>query len=399
MSFQLFVIGGGSGGLSAARTAAGLGVKVALADFVKPSPPGTTWGVGGTCVNVGCIPKKLYHHASLLGEHIKDAIETGWSVNDNAVHNWAQVRERIHDHIVASNKGYEKTFKREGIVYYNKLAKIVAPNTVELTDKEGKTEKVTAEKIVIATGGRPTYPDIPGAKEYAITSDDVFSLEKAPGKTLVVGASYIALETAGFLHGLGTDVTVMVRSILLRGFDQQMANKIGESMELLGQKFIKQAVPTSIRLNNEGRKVVTYKQGDKEHEEVFDTVLFAIGRSADTKGLDLDKIGVKTAPNGKIIAYDDDTTDAKDVYAIGDVVQGRLELTPTAILAGKLLSGRLFGQEKELMNYKNVPTTVFTPIEYGAIGYSQEDAIAKFGENNIVAYASKFRPLEWSLNY
>lgn len=170
-------------------------------------------------------------------------------------------------------------------------------------------------------------------------------------------------------------------------------------MELMGTKFIRGAVPTSIRLNNEGKKIVTYKQGDKELEEIYDTVLFAIGRSADTQGLDLEKVGVKTANNGKIIAYDDDTTDAKDIYAIGDVVQGRMELTPTAILAGKLLVGRLFGQEKELMNYRNVPTTVFTPIEYGAIGYSQEDAISKFGEENIVAYASKFRPLEWSLNY
>lgn len=133
-------------------------------------------------------------------------------------------------------------------------------------------------------------------------------------------------------------------------------------MELIGTKFIRGAVPTSIRLNNEGRRVVTYKQGDKEYEQIYDTVIFAIGRSADTKGLDLAKIGVKTANNGKIIAYDDDTTDAKDIYAIGDVVQGRLELTPTAILAGKLLAGRLFGKEKELMNYKNVPTTVFTPI-------------------------------------
>ena len=200
-------------------------------------------------------------------------------------------------------------------------------------------------------------------------------MKERPGKTLIVGASYIALECAGFLHGLGIDVTVMVRSILLRGFDQQIANKIGEQMKNSGIKFINKAVPTSVAKNGQGRKVVAYKQGDDEAEDIFDTVMFAIGRSADTKGLCLDKAGVKMAKNGKIIAKDDDTTDAENIFAIGDVVEGRLELTPTAIMAGKLLAHRLFGNGKTLMNYKYVPTTVFTPLEYGCCGYSQEEAI------------------------
>ena len=139
-----------------------------------------------------------------------------------------------------------------------------------------------------------------------------------------MGASYIALECAGFLKALGIDVTVMVRSIFLRGFDQQLANKVGEHMENMGVKFLKKAVPTSITKNSAGKKVVTFKQGDDEAEDTFDTVMFAIGRSADTKGLDLDKVGVKTAKNGKILAKDDDTTDGKDIYAIGDVAEGRL---------------------------------------------------------------------------
>lgn len=176
----------------------------------------------------------------------------------------------------------------------------------------------------MAVGGRPSYPGIPGDKEYGITSDDVFWQEKPPGKTLIVGASYIALECAGFLNGIGIDVTVMVRSILLRGFDQHMAEKIGEHMEEMGIKFIRKAVPTKITVNSQGKRVVTYSQGDDEAEDIYDTVLFAVGRTADTHGLALETVGVNTAKNGKIIANDDDTTSAPNIYALGDVAEGRL---------------------------------------------------------------------------
>jgi thioredoxin reductase (NADPH) len=196
---------------------------------------------------------------------------------------------------------------------------------------------VSAKYILIATGGRPSDPGIPG-KEHAISSDDIFWMKDKPGRTLIVGASYIALECGGFLKGLGIDVTIMVRSILLRGFDQQIANKIGAYMENQGIRFIKSAVPTEISLNSQGKKVVVYKQGEDEIEDTFDTVLFAIGRSADTHLLNLPAVGVQTAPNGKIIAGDDDLTSVNNIYAIGDCVNGRLELTPTAIMAGKLLA-------------------------------------------------------------
>ena len=176
------------------------------------------------------------------------------------------------------------------------------------------------------------------------------------------------------MNALGIDVTIMVRSILLRGFDQQIANKIGNYMAAQGVKFINTAVPLSITLNNEGKKVVRFKQGDDEIEDIFDTVMFAIGRSADTKGLNLESVGVKTAKNGKIIAGDDDLTAVPNIFAIGDCVNGRLELTPTAIMAGKLLAKRLFAGEKRLMSYKYVSTTVFTPIEYGCCGYSEQEA-------------------------
>lgn len=222
----MFVIGGGSGGISAARWASELGKKVALADFVKPSPAGSTWGLGGTCVNVGCIPKKLMHYAALLAESREEQENAGLPVDRSRQHDWNKMVQSVQKHIKSLNWGYKADLIKLKIKYYNFYATFVDEHTIHLDN--GKTqETVTADKIVIAVGGRPLYPGIPGDKEFGITSDDIFSLKKAPGKTLVVGASYIALECAGFLTALGYDTTVMVRSILLRGFDQDMANRIG----------------------------------------------------------------------------------------------------------------------------------------------------------------------------
>jgi thioredoxin reductase (NADPH) len=397
-NYDYFVIGGGSGGLASASAAAEHGAKVGLADFVKPSPLGTKWGLGGTCVNVGCIPKKLFHYIGLLGEARDDLNEVGWKVDPDIKHNWEVAHEKVTDHIKSINFGYRKKLNTEKIAYHNKLARLLDKHTVELTDAKGKVETVTAKYILLATGGRPTDPGIPG-KEHSISSDDIFWMAKPPGRTLCVGASYISLECAGFLHGMGFDVTVMVRSIFLRGFDQQLANKVGEGMANQGVKFIRKAVPISITLNNEGQKVVRYKQGEDEIEDVYDTVLFAIGRSADTKGLNLEAVGVETASNGKVKAKDNDQTTVENIFAIGDCCHGRIELTPTAIMAGRLLAARLFKGATREMSYKYVPTTVFTPIEYGCCGYSEEDARETFGNDNIVAYGSIYKPPEWSMNY
>jgi len=284
--FDLFVIGGGSGGLACSKYAVEAGAKVAVADYVKPSPQNTTWGIGGTCVNVGCIPKKMMHYAGLLGETYHGQLLTGWKYKEKPSFDWETVRTNVNYHIKSINFGYKKDLKQKKITYYNEFASFVDAHTVSLVDKKGKSHNVTSKYFVIAVGGRPSYPDIPGAKEYGITSDDIFWMEREPGKTLVVGASYVALECAGFLHAFGYDVTVMVRSILLRGFDQDMANKIGEDMENLGVKFIREAVPTRIEKNEETEKLTCYYQvGDEELSIEVDTVLFAVGRYAVTKEL------------------------------------------------------------------------------------------------------------------
>lgn len=223
-----------------------------------------------------------------------------------------------------------------GVKYYNMLASFVDDHTIELLDpKKNKKEIVTARNILIAVGGRPAYPvNIPSAKELAITSDDIFYLKSNPGKTLVIGASYIALETAGFLTGFGNDVTVMVRSVLLRNFDQSAATRVGQFMELKGTKFIYQAVPEDIEKAENGRKKVTYKdRSGVLHSEEYDTVVLAIGRTANTMYLNLEAAGVTfDAENKKVFTNDADQTNIPHIYTIGDCAYGRPELTPPAVM-------------------------------------------------------------------
>ena len=396
--FDLFVIGGGSGGLAWAFTAQDWGARVGLADFVKPSPQGTTWKVGGTWVNVGWIPKKMMHYAGLLGEGYHDEIESGWKHTEKPKHNWEKMISNINNHIRSINFGYKKDMKNKKITFYEEYASFIDAHTVELVDIRGKTHQVTSKYFVIAVGGRPQYPEIPGAKEYGITSDDIFWMKKDPGKTLVIGASYVALEWAGFLHSFGNDTTVMVRSIFLRGFDQDIANKIAKDMENLGVKFIGSSVPTKITKDETTEKLTVYYQtGEVESSIEVDTVLFAIGRYAVTEGLNLKNAGLVAESNGKFITDKYQRTNVSNIYAIGDVIYGKLELTPTAIHTGRLLARRLFQGSETIMDFVNVPTTVFTPLEYGWVGYSEEDAIKEFGDT-IKVYHTFFQPLEWQFD-
>uniref|UniRef100_A0A183AEW3 thioredoxin-disulfide reductase (NADPH) n=1 Tax=Echinostoma caproni TaxID=27848 RepID=A0A183AEW3_9TREM len=365
--YDLAVIGGGSGGLAASKEAAKLGAKTVVFDFVVPTPQDTTWGLGGTCVNVGCIPKKLMHQASLLREGMSDAVHFGWQLEPEKVkHEWSQIIESVGNHIHSLNWGYRTQLRDINVEYINAFAELVDSHTIKYTKKNKETGTATAKTIILATGERPRYPGIPGDKQYAITSDDLFSLSYPPGKTLVIGASYVALECAGFLTGFGFDTTVMVRSILLRGFDQQMAEKIGEYMSKHGTKFIRPCVPTSVR--------------------VF-SVIMAIGRDPTWDRKAMESLGLKM----------DKYSSVENIYAIGDVVSGKPQLTPVAIHAGRYLAKRLYVGDVELTDYVNVPTTVFTPIEYGACGLSEENAIAKYGQENIEVYHSHFIPLEWTV--
>jgi len=259
--------------------------------------------------------------------------------------------------------------------------------------------------FVIATGGRPRYPDIPGAKEHCITSDDIFSMKTPPGRTLVVGASYVALECAGFIHGVGYETQVMMRSIPLRGFDQQMAVQVKDYMVEHGIPFIEGSVPTSVELLPSGAKKVSWKSNNgSTGEGEYDTVLFAVGRDVCTNMIGLETTGVALSKNGKVPTVNEQTN-VPHIYAIGDIIDGdaltppsnTTELTPVAIQAGKLLANRLYAEGTMQMDYTMVATTVYTPLEYGCVGLAEEDAIKQYGDKDIEVYHSYFKPLEWTL--
>ncbi|KAF2904336.1 hypothetical protein ILUMI_01833 [Ignelater luminosus] len=394
--YDLVVLGGGSGGLAAAKEASGLGAKVAVLDFVKPTPIGTKWGLGGTCVNVGCIPKKLMHQAALLGEAIHDAQAYGWQLEPQAIKNdWASLRQAVQNHIKSVNWVTRVELRDKKVEYINGHGIFKDPRTVHTVIKQGE-RTLTAKYFIIAVGGRPRYPNIPGAVEYGITSDDIFSLEKEPGKTLVVGAGYIGLECAGFLNGLGYDATVMVRSVVLREFDQQMAQIITASMQEKGVKFLFKCLPQSIEKLPDDKLLVKWKNAcGEEFSDTFDTVLFAIGRKALTRELHLDKAGVQVVGEGEKIDVSDEQTNVPHIFAVGDVLHKKPELTPVAIHAGKLLARRLFGGATDTMDYQNVATTVFSPLEYGCVGLSEEIALNKYGPDEIEVYHAYYKPTEF----
>ncbi|XP_058974970.1 thioredoxin reductase 1, mitochondrial-like isoform X1 [Musca domestica] len=396
--YDLIVIGGGSGGLACAKEAVANGAKVACLDYVKPTPLGTKWGIGGTCVNVGCIPKKLMHQASLLGESIHEATAYGWEIpNKEAIKpKWENLVQAVQNHIKSVNWVTRVDLRDKKVEYINGAGSFKDPHTVVAKMKNGSERTLTGRNVVIAVGGRPRYPDIPGAVEYGITSDDLFSLDKEPGKTLVVGAGYIGLECAGFLKGLGYDATVMVRSIVLRGFDQQMANMVADSMVERGIPFLHKTIPKSVEKTQDGRLLVKYVNTETQEEgsDVYDTVLWAIGRKGLVDDLNLGAAGIEVKAD-KIAVNEAEQTNVPHIFAVGDIIHGRPELTPVAIHAGRLLARRLFGGSKQIMDYTDVATTVFSPLEYACVGMAEEDAIQKFGEDNIEVFHGFYKPTEF----
>ncbi|XP_056313426.1 thioredoxin reductase 2, tandem duplicate 2 isoform X2 [Danio aesculapii] len=399
--YDLVVIGGGSGGLACSKEAAQLGQKVAVLDYVEPSLKGTKWGLGGTCVNVGCIPKKLMHQAALLGTAVKDARKYGWQIPETLSHDWPTMAEAVQNHVRSLNWGHRVQLQDKKVKYLNMKGSLLDKHTVRAVNAQGKEITVTARNILLATGGRPKYPThVPGAVEFGITSDDVFWLKQSPKKTLVVGASYVSLECAGFLTGIGLDTSVMVRSIALRGFDQQMSGLVTDYMEAYGTKFYWKCTPKSVEKLPSGLLQVTWMDLNtkEEHRDTFNSVLWAVGRAPETKTLNLEKVGVEISKEtGKIIVAADEATSVPNIFAIGDIGEGRPELTPTAIKAGKLLAHRLAGRSTELMNYENVATTVFTPLEYGCVGLSEEEAERRYGKDQTEVYHAFYKPLEFTV--
>lgn len=398
--YELLVIGGGSGGVACARHASKLtNGPIAIVDFVVPSPHENSWDLGGTCVNVGCVPKYLYHRAALIADTLKEhASYFGWRDAPSLKHDWQTLWSSVHLHVKKLNWKYERALRLSGVEYIHAFARFIDTHSVEVTDSDGNKKVLKAKNIIIATGGRPVYPDFPGAN-HCITSDDIFFVKEPLQKTLVIGGSYIALETAGFLAGLGGDVTLSVRSAMLKSFDLECVLKVALSLKHVGVKInMPQIVKSVEKLNNNQYKVIF----DDGSEDIFTNVIVATGRAPNTSSLNLSSANIRTNSSGYIETDSFNRTSAQNIYAIGDVIQDGPELTPVAILSGKLVAQRIFRnslvQESFAQEGNIIPTCIFTPNEYSSCGLTESEAIEKYGRENLVIYKKVVRVLENELN-
>uniref|UniRef100_A0A1A9W6Z9 FAD/NAD(P)-binding domain-containing protein n=1 Tax=Glossina brevipalpis TaxID=37001 RepID=A0A1A9W6Z9_9MUSC len=397
--FDLICIGVGSGGLACAKEAVSLGAKVACLDFVRPTPFGTRWGVGGTCVNVGCIPKKHMHQAALLGNAIEDASHFGWSVPSDYALNWKKLVTEIQNNVKSTNWLIKVEMRTKGITYFNGIGSFIDQNTLKVKMVNGSEQQITGKFILIAIGNRPVYPKIPGALEYGITSDDLFSLSKPPGKTLCVGAGYVSMECAGFLNELGFNVTVMARAEILSSFDQEMATILKDHMASRGVTFLQYRLPKSVEQADNKQLLVKFrnlKNEGFEEQGVFDTVIWAMGRRALLDDINFSAINL-TIEDHEIVVNDFEQTSVPNIFAVGDVVKGKPKLTPVAVLAGRLVARRLFAGADDRMNYENIPTTLFTPLEYSFVGITEGEALRRFEENGVDVHHGYYNPIDFIL--
>ncbi len=373
--YDLFVIGGGSGGVACARTSAALGARVGLAEVDR---------LGGTCVNRGCVPKKLLMYASLVAEDLCNAESLGWSCR-GAGFEWADLRDGVQAELRRLNGIYDGLLEKFNVRVYQGAARFIDPGTVQVGG-----EAITAERFVIATGGRPFVPDFKG-REHVIVSDDAFLLDRLPGKLAIIGSGYIALEFAGIFHGLGADVTLMARSArLLRGFDADLAEHLRAEMVKKGIEVQCGIHVERIEKTTEGLRVICQECDGK----IFDNVLFATGRRPNSAGLGLDEIGVSLNVSGAVTVDERMQTSVKNIYAMGDVTD-RMNLTPVAINEGRIFAANHFGGENRLMDYSNIPTTIFSQPPLGTVGLSEAQAREQYQQ--VVIFKSVFKPMKYAL--
>lgn len=385
--FDFFVIGGGSGGTRASRIAAAHGARVGVAEERY---------LGGTCVNVGCVPKKLFVYASHFPEEAGDAAGFGWDpIPANAVrHDWGKLIANKNAEIARLNGIYRRLIEGAGARIFDKRAKLRDAHTLELVDPKlphAAAEIVTADKILIATGGWPTKPDIPGG-ELGITSNECFFLERFPERVLVVGGGYIAVEFAGIFHGLGAAVTQIYRGDrFLRGFDGDCRAFLAEEMRKKGVDLRFRADIAGIEQTGDGL-AAALKDGHTVH---CDAVMFATGRAPLTRNLGLEAAGVALDGKGAIAVDAGWRTSVPNIFAIGDVTD-RLNLTPVAIAEGHALADALFNPSGRSVSYENVPTCVFSQPNLGTVGLTEEDAAKRHGAVDI--YRATFRPMKHTLS-
>jgi len=392
--YDYLVIGAGSGGLASARRASTYGAKVAVVEMGR---------LGGTCVNVGCVPKKVMWNAASIAETLHDMKHYGFTGYDSDAisFDWSFIKQNRDKYILRLNSIYERNIANSNITSLRGQASFQSNHTVSITPPGGgggAPTTVTAKHVLIATGGYPTFPPGEGIREHAISSDGFFELEELPRKAVVVGAGYIAVELAGVLQALGTDTSLVVRKgKAMREFDDMVSDTLDEEMQRQGIQIVRDTNGVEkIELDEgeEGTKTVTLNNG--EVIKGVDTVLMATGRSPLVESLNLPSAGVtQTEGSGHIVTDELSQTSVDGIYALGDVC-GNVELTPMAIAAGRRLADRLFGGpafEGVKVSYDNVPTVVFSHPPIGTIGLTEKQAVERYGEENVKVYQSKFANL------
>ena len=378
--YDYIVIGGGSGGIASANRAAMHGAKVILFEGKE---------VGGTCVNVGCVPKKVMWYGAQVAETLhRYAGEYGFDVTINKF-DFAKLKANRQAYIDRIHGSYERGFDSNGVERVYEYARFVDPHTVEVAG-----ERYTAPHILIATGGHALYPNIPGS-EYGITSDGFFELDEVPKRTAVIGAGYIAIEVAGVLNALGSDTHLFVRKDRpLRTFDKDIVDVLVDEMAKSGPTLHTHANATEVVKNADDSLTISFDNGETI---TVDCLIWAIGRAANTSGFGLEKTGVKLTEKVTIYSDEFENTSVPGIYALGDVT-GKLDLTPVAVKAGRQLSERLFNNKADAkLDYTDVATVVFSHPVIGSVGLTEEKAIAKYGPENIKVYKSSFTPMYTAL--
>ncbi|WP_137224177.1 glutathione-disulfide reductase [Shewanella sp. MEBiC00475] len=372
--FDYIALGAGSGGIASANRAAMRGAKVLIIEAKQ---------VGGTCVNVGCVPKKVMWY----GAHVAEALnlyakDYGFDVTVNKF-NWNTLVDNREAYISRIHDAYGRGFASNKVTLLNGYGRFVNNNTIEVDG-----EHYTADHIVVATGGAPSIPNIPGA-EYGIDSDGFFALREQPKRVAVIGAGYIAVEVAGVLHALGSETHLLVRKHApLRNFDPILTDALVEAMATDGPTLHTNSVPKSVNKNTDGSLTLAL---ENEKMLTVDCLIWAIGRSPSTGNIGLEHTDVKLDAKGYVITDEQQNTTAKGIYCVGDIMAGGVELTPVAVKAGRLLSERLFGNMQDAkMDYSLIPTVVFSHPPIGTMGLTEPEATDKYGKENIKVYTSTF---------
>jgi glutathione reductase (NADPH) len=374
--YDLITIGGGSGGVAASNRAALYSAKCLLIEKGR---------LGGTCVNVGCVPKKVMWNGAQIAGALEDAADYGFTIGTHQF-DWAKLKRERDQHVRDLNGHYAKHLAGNKVEVIHGDGRFAGPNTVEVAGQQ-----YTADHIIVATGGHPVVPDLPGAR-YGITSDGFFELEQQPRKVAIVGAGYIAAELSGVFHALGSQVTVVLRrDRLLGSFDPLLRETLMEHMRADGIEFLTNTQIVGLEKDHHGRLALLCSTGT--HLGGFDCVIWAIGRTPSTAGLNLAAIGLAPDELGHLPTDEYQQTRVPGIYAIGDVTP-REQLTPVAIAAGRRLADRLFGGMRgRKLSYENIPTVIFSHPPIGTVGLTEPEAVARFGTDEVKVYQARFTPM------